>query len=251
MATKEVAGQTVEKNRRANTLGIDQLSLRPMLAEVERFGKWWVKEVAIDDYTNPVVYTIQTRAKKASLLGHFQPAYNWEEGEDSQRYGWSTKEGAAAHEINLVPEAMMRDVIEVLVTLAHEHEHMYNWNASVKDVSKGGRHNEEFKDACESHGLVVEKHEKSSVGWTTVGFTDEMRKRIEDEFKPDYEAFSVFKEALPPPKPAARKSTVAFHVPDNKKVPVIRLAKGKAAEVQGHLTWTIGDETVEFEIKPE
>jgi hypothetical protein len=73
---------------------------------------------------------------------------------------------------------MLRDPYEVLTTVAHEVEHMYNWNASVKDVSKGGRHNEEFKDACESHGLVVEKHEKSSVGWTTVGFTDEMRHSV-------------------------------------------------------------------------
>ena len=248
MATKEVAGQTIDKKRRANTRGIDHLSLRPMIAEIERFGKWWVKNSAVDDYTQPVVYTIQTRGRRENKLGHFQPAFDWEAGEDSQRYGWSTKEGLAAHEINIVPEAMLRDPYEVLTTVAHEVEHMYNWNARVKDCAKSGRHNEEFKNACEEHNLVVEKAEK--IGWTTVGFTDEMRKRIEDEFKPDYEAFSVFKEALPPPKPV-RKSTVAFHVPDRKDVPVIRLAKGKAADVQGHLTWTIGDETVEFEVKPE
>jgi len=249
MATKEIAGQTVTNKRRANTMGLDILSLRPMVAEFERFGTWYTKNVAVDDYTQPVVYTMQTRARKENKLGHFQPAYAIDD-EDGQRYAWSSKEGDAAHEINIVPEALMRDPYEVLCTEAHEIVHMYDWNCGIVDVGKSGVHRQAFKDSAEEFGLVVEKHEKKSVGWTTVGFTDELRKRIEDEFVPDLAAFNLFKEALPAPKPV-RKSTVAIHVLEDKGAPVLRMAKGKAAEAVGHLTWTTGDNTFEYVIKPE
>ena len=249
MRTKEVAGQIVLSKRRANTMGLDILSLRPMGAEFERFGTWYVKNVAIDDYTQPVVYTMQTRARKENKLGHFQAAYAIDD-EDGQRYAWSSKEGDAAHEINIVPEALLRDPYEVLAIEAHEIIHMYNWNSSIVDVGKSGIHREAFKESAEMFGLVCERHAKKSIGWTTVGFTDELRKRIENEFVPDLAAFNMFKEALPAPKPT-RKSTVAIHVLEDTGAPVLRMAKGKASEAIGHLTWTKGKDTYEYVIKPE
>lgn len=239
----EIAGQIVDKPRRKGTGGVDHVSLRPMLAEFERFGKWWVQNVAYENYTLPVVHTIQTHGRRTERLAHFQAAYDWEQGEDSQRYGWSTKEGGAVHEINLSPEAFLEDPYFILHNVAHEYVHCFQWEIQEKGTAKSGRHNALFAERAQEFGLVTEKHPK--VGYTTTGFTDEMRKRVEKEFDPDIAAFTAFKEELPPPKPT-RKSTVAFHVLEDESAPVIRLAKGKADEADGNLTWRVGGEVYHY-----
>jgi len=248
--TKEIAGQTVLTNKGKGQLGVNHNSLRPAAAEIERFIEWYTQEIVIDSYTLPVVLTIQTRAKKSNKLGHFLAAYDWEDAKKPAGGAWSSREGKPAHEINIVPEIFKNDPLDILTTVAHEVVHMYNWNTQVKDTAKSGRHNGEFKDAAEGFGLVVEKTEQKSIGYTTVGFDDETRKRIDKEFKPDVAAFAYFKGALIE-KPPARKTTVAFHVPEDDSAPLIRLAKGKAEAADGNLTWKIGDKTLNYVRKAE
>ncbi|KKK77832.1 hypothetical protein LCGC14_2849600, partial [marine sediment metagenome] len=118
MSEVTVAGEVVTKPRRKNTIGIDHLSLRPMHAELERFVTWYAAKIIRNNFELPVVITIQTRARKETKLGHFLAAYDKEKG-DKERSAWSSKEGGMAHEINIVPEAFARPVLEILTTVAH------------------------------------------------------------------------------------------------------------------------------------
>lgn len=87
-------------------------------------------------------------------------------------YGWCTSwkawkkenDSDGHYEINICAEHLNRDFEEVIGTLLHEMVHLYNLQNGVKDTSRGGTyHNKKFKEAAESHGLILEKDAK--YGW--------------------------------------------------------------------------------------
>ncbi|MGN0706936.1 MAG: SprT-like domain-containing protein [Faecalibacterium sp.] len=77
---------------------------------------------------------------------------------------WVSKNGPT-HEINIGAGTLARPIEEVCATLLHEMCHYYNYVNGIKDCSRGGTyHNQRFKESAESHGLIVQHHEK--YGWT-------------------------------------------------------------------------------------
>lgn len=76
---------------------------------------------------------------------------------------WSVKgETVNRHEINIATGTLSRPIEYTVTTLLHECCHLWNnENRNISDCSRGGTyHNRFFKEAAESHGLVVEKDEK-------------------------------------------------------------------------------------------
>lgn len=169
-------------------------SQAPIIQELERCVLWAYSTFGGDRRGEPAVtVSIQSRGKKAQLLGIFRP--------EELR----TKEGEPIHEIAVMSERLFDDPYEVLGTVIHETVHLFNHDCEVQDSSKGGRHNEEFKAAAESFGLVVEKGTK---GWAYTKLGDGLRKQLESEFKPNLEVFRLFREQTPIPEKKPREPKV-------------------------------------------
>lgn len=157
-------------------------SLQPAMAELERAVAWAAREV--DDIPFHVVPVIQTRGRKSKCAGWFSVDQ------------WSTREGENVHEITFCAEQLDQDPVDIVGIAIHEVVHLWCHFMKVKDVSTGGRHNKEFKEHAEISGLEVHKpYDSYGYGYTTVG--DDLRKRIEKEFKPDVAAFNLFRLVKP------------------------------------------------------
>ena len=77
---------------------------------------------------------------------------------------WLSKLGAT-HEINIGAGTLARPIENVVATLLHEMVHLYCYENNIKDTSRGFTyHNKRFKVTAESHGLIVDHHEK--YGWS-------------------------------------------------------------------------------------
>lgn len=101
--------------------------------------------------------TIQSTPK---MYGHFSLR------EDT----WLSKLGGT-HEINIGAGTLGRPIEEVSATLLHEMCHLYCYDNGIKDTSRGYTyHNKRFKATAESHGLIVEHHEK--YGWSITSPSD-------------------------------------------------------------------------------
>lgn len=164
-------------------------SLQPVIAELERAAVWARGRMGDRDKELPAVtVVIQTKGKKAGCCGWF----------DSNR--WATKEGSPVHELTITAEHLFDDPIEVIHTVVHESSHLYNKDIlppEEKDCSDSGRHNKKFKETAEAMGLVVESD--GTKGWAATSLSDELRRDIEEDFKPDLAVFRIFRE-VPLPK---------------------------------------------------
>jgi len=155
-------------------------SLTPVLAELERAVVWAYNLTGDRPLSSKnVLVVVQTRGQKKNCLGHFRSE------------GWETKEGELVHEISLSAEFLNRDVMEVIETVIHETAHLWNHDMSIKDCSDGGRHNKKFAEAAEMLGLVVTK---GTQGMNHTEYSDELKEKVEKEFKPDYEAFKLARQ---------------------------------------------------------
>lgn len=77
------------------------------------------------------------------------------------------------HEINIGAGTLARPIEEVAATLLHEMVHYYNYQQGIQDCSRGNTyHNRRFKEAAESHGLLVRHHDK--YGWTLTSPSDRL-----------------------------------------------------------------------------
>ena len=77
------------------------------------------------------------------------------------------------HEINIGAGTLSRPIEEVAATLLHEMVHYYNYQLGIQDCSRGSTyHNRRFKEAAESHGLLVRHHDK--YGWTITSPSDRL-----------------------------------------------------------------------------
>lgn len=79
----------------------------------------------------------------------------------------------STHEINIGAGTLSRPIEEVAATLLHEMVHYYNYELGIQDCSRGSTyHNRHFKEAAESHGLLVQHHDK--YGWTITKPSDRL-----------------------------------------------------------------------------
>ena len=86
---------------------------------------------------------------------------------------WSVK-GEGHKEINIAAGTLNRPIEYTVCTLLHEMCHQYNNEiVNTQDCSRGGTyHNKYFKQAAETHGLIVTRTEK--YGWSTTTPSDEL-----------------------------------------------------------------------------
>ena len=83
------------------------------------------------------------------------------------------------YEINICPEYLCRDEMEIYETLLHEMCHLYNAVHGIKDTSNNGFfHNRKYKAAAEAHGLDVFKDEK--YGWSRTALSYEAQTYISE-----------------------------------------------------------------------
>lgn len=188
-------------------------SLAPAITEAERFLRWVMLEQGMDIPENAVTLTIQTRGKQARLCGWFSPDQ------------WSTREGDSVHEITISAERLEGKVVEeILETLTHEAVHY--WQADLPNengVSKSGRHNKHFKERAEQVGLTVaDPFDSRGFAYTEMG--EALRQKIEDDFKPDYTAFNLFR--LVKPRTSKVTKTTPYICRCDKGV-TVRVANGK------------------------
>ena len=201
-------------------------SLSPTHDEMQRYVDWVLSFSSPEPEYATVIVT-GPRGKR-NKLGHFKPAFDkvYETGEMKlgSAQAWSTREGELCHEILVCNEALFGTPMEILTTVQHEIVHLLNWEDDIRDASKGGRHNAEFRDRATDMGLVVEKAQR--VGYTTTGFTDEWAAKVREEFEPKEEAFYLF-GVEPPEKEKGKSNTVPWHVPMYPEAPIIRVGKKK------------------------
>ena len=85
---------------------------------------------------------------------------------------WIGKNGQS-HEINIGAGTLARPIEEVAATLLHEMVHYHNFVNGIQDCSRGGTyHNQRFRDSAQTHGLLVNHHDK--YGWTLTSPSDEL-----------------------------------------------------------------------------
>ena len=172
--------------------GLSIESQAPIIQELERCAVWAYHKFGGERSDLPsVTISIQTRGKKHLICGSFK------------HEAWSTMEGETVHEILITSERLFADPMEVYGTVIHEVVHLFNYDAGDSDCSKGGRHNEQFKDTALSFKLEVEEpHDSKGHAYTKP--SEELVNLINNDFVPDLTAFTIFQEALPIPVPKVK-----------------------------------------------
>lgn len=160
---------------------MDIESLQPAMYELERAIRWVAQPTNITQ-EHRVVPVIQTKGK-TSFCAWFSPNL------------WSTREGQLCHEITFTAENLARDVESIVATAAHEVAHLWAFSESVTDVSGNQYHNGEFKNRAEALGLCHPYGRVPGRGWAVTAATEDLKQRITEELKPDYEAFNLFRLA--------------------------------------------------------
>lgn len=132
-------------------------NLQPALKELHKFYDK-ANEILFKKELPPIVITMQSRGNRKGVLGWFVTKEIWDNGTDN------------IYEINIVPEAMNRDYLEILQTLLHEMVHVYCAIKGIKETSRGGSyHNKRFSDTAELFGLTYpEEKPDSRIGYSAV-----------------------------------------------------------------------------------
>ena len=165
---------------------IRTVSIRPTIAELERFAAWVPGNVPTFKGFKAIRATIVpvSQGKQAKCYGHFQADK------------WSTREGELSGEIAIYSEGLRRPPVEILGTLLHELIHAKNRALNIDDCSKNGRHNKLFQKSAEAAGLICAKP-VDFYGYGYTSLTETARKLIEEKFVPDAVAFSLYRLADP------------------------------------------------------
>ena len=131
-------------------------------------------------------------------------------------YGWCTSwkawkkenDSDGYYEINICAEYLSRPFEEVIGTLLHEMVHLYNLQNGIQDVSRGGTyHNKKFKEAAESHGLILTKDSK--YGWIGRTLNDEAAAFVKTM---GTEKFDLWRDSPKKAKAATKKSSSRKYV---------------------------------------
>ena len=163
--------------------------MQPALEELERAIRWVAEPTSVGT-GNRVVPIIQTRGKTRACA--------W-----FSANRWSTREGELCHEISFTAEDLARDVTDIVATAAHEVAHLWAYSEGVADVSGNQYHNAEFKNRAEALGLYHPMGRIPGRGWGHTVPTEDLSRRISDQFRPDYHAFQMFRLAYQP-RPKSR-----------------------------------------------
>ena len=158
---------------------MDIESLQPALEELERAIRWVAEPTSVGT-GHRVVPVIQTKGKTRACA--------W-----FSATRWSTREGGLCHEISFTAEDLARDVTDIVATAAHEVAHLWAYSEGVADVSGNQYHNAEFKSRAEALGLCHPMGRVPGRGWGYTASTEDLARRISDEFQPDYQAFHLFR----------------------------------------------------------
>lgn len=154
-------------------------NLQPAIKELHRaFDK--ANAVLFKGKLPEVVITMQSRGNRKNNLGWFTVNPAWESGENEY------------HEINISPEAMNRDYMEILTTLVHEMIHLYCHVNNIKDTSRGNSyHNKRFLQAAIEHGFEF-NHDApdSKIGYSMITFTKQTENMVKF-WNIDKSAFSI------------------------------------------------------------
>lgn len=141
------------------------------------------------------VITIQ-KAQKRGNLGWCTTSVVWKEEEEDEQ---------GKFEINLSAEYLKTDHYELVDTLLHEMVHYMNAIIGAKDVGRGQKHNEIFKELAEKCDLIVENGEN---GWAYTSCSEELKEFIDEDIKVDQEVFKYFRIAPPKKERAPRQKTI-------------------------------------------
>lgn len=142
----------------------NKATIKPMIAELESlFSK--LNEKYFDGELETPVITIAPDTCRA--YGWFTTWRAWQETDNKE-----PGEDDGYYEINITSDYLDRDPVDISSTLLHEMVHLYNKMRDIQDCSRGGKyHNAKFRDAAQSHGLLVEKD--STYGFSTTKPTEE------------------------------------------------------------------------------
>lgn len=133
-----------------------------------------------------VVITIQSAGGASKgILGWFVTGQIWENGTDKM------------FEINLTPEALNRDYLEIIQTLLHESIHLSNFLKSVKDTSRNNAyHNKKWLASAIAHGMeYLPEKPSDKIGYSAVTLTEETKKII-SKWNIDKAAFTISRNDL-------------------------------------------------------
>jgi hypothetical protein len=113
-----------------------------------------------DFFDNALAMPIITVTPSSRSYAHYTPWDAWQTADSGRR------------EINIASGTLDRPLESIAGSLLHEMVHMYNDTVlNVQDTSRGGTyHSKVFKEAAETHGLLVERTEK--YGWARTAPAD-------------------------------------------------------------------------------
>lgn len=160
------------------------------------------------------VITIQAQSKRKEL--GFFCSNIWqveEEKADDKKANAKTM-----HEISISAEALALGPDRTCETLLHEIAHMVNFENNIPDCNEQQRHNLAYKAAAEKLGLTVKNIPR--YGWARTDMTDDIRKLLNEEFKPNMELFVLFRKkfnSTKPKKDNTRDLTPVMIGKENKK----------------------------------
>ena len=177
MTKKEVRGANLDN------------SLRPAIAEAERFIAFLAERVGVD-LTQDLIITVNSSHPTA--LGYFSPK--------SLPHYYEDERMERLHSINLSTLYLKREPVSIYVTLAHEFAHYYNQIMGISDCSSNQYHNKRFKSAAEMLLLDVERSQR---GYAVTSSTPEFEEMLA-EFKPDASAFTLCERVGPRSKVGSR-----------------------------------------------
>lgn len=110
---------------------------------------------------------------------------------------WQKTSGEKIHEIRLCPDTIKTDGIEeFLMVLLHEVAHLKNKVNKIPDCTATQYHNEAFKKAAESFGLVVSKLKNR--GWARTDLGENAKEAIKT-LQPKKHLYTLYLNHLPDP----------------------------------------------------
>ena len=164
-------------------------SLTPIIETLEDLYSKFNFKVFNGELETPVI-TLSPNSKRGSgaILGWFTTWRSWGTDKDNRPDGGSSTDSGGYYEINVCAEYLTRPMNEIAGTLLHEMVHLYNQQRGVQDCSRSGYyHNKSFKEAAESHGLIVTK--SGSHGYSQTCLNYEMSEYVASLNIPDFKLY--------------------------------------------------------------
>lgn len=105
--------------------------------------------------------TIQGRGNRKKVMGWCTINKVWNDTLNNEK----------KYEIAIIGEYLNLGMLVTLDTLLHEMVHLHNLVNNIKDISRNGTyHNKSFKEIAESHGLIVDRDNKT--GWSNTRLSE-------------------------------------------------------------------------------